>query len=196
MSQAPSAGPCCKAERPCAFPQGWFGFGLVGKEGFTSTLLIPLQGHQPLSHSPTRPLAHLQAVPCVSLSCGAQLSGSQLALARHYYAERLPLVSTLERQPWAAGLGSFIVVMCYLIVSKCKCCYLFFLLWFDSADVDIPVRVVPDGYSRDYSPTFINYLMFTFKFEDALFLKATTVIFSGWIVFLRYAAMLLHSSAG
>lgn len=28
----------------------------------------------------------------------------------------------------------------------------FFLLWFDLADVDIPVHVVPDGYDRNYFP--------------------------------------------
>lgn len=30
--------------------------------------------------------------------------------------------------------------------------FFFFLLWFDLADVDIPVHVVPDGYDRNYFP--------------------------------------------
>lgn len=63
----------------------------------------------------------------------------------------------------------------------------FFLLWFDLADVDIPVHVVPDGYDRNYFPQlFINHLMFTFKFAGCfIFLKVTNVIFLDELFFLR-----------
>lgn len=39
------------------------------------------------------------------------------------------------------------------------------------------------------SPTFINYLMFTFKFAGWFIFESHKCDFSGWIVFLIYAAM-------
>lgn len=70
----------------------------------------------------------------------------------------------------AAALGGFVfwfgfflfpivLFLCYFIVFKFKCCYLFLfplLLWFDLVELAIPVHVVPDGYDRDYFPNFYN----------------------------------------
>lgn len=66
------------------------------------------------------------------------------------------LEKTVQFSSCSGVRGSFTDVILYVIfiVGKCKCCYLFFffLLWFDLADVDIPVHVVPDGYASSFFP--------------------------------------------
>ena len=91
------------------------------------------------------------------------------------------------------GGGYWYILYVTVIVVKCKCCYLFFFsfpLWFDLPD---------NGYSRacgtwwiwqKLSPlTFINYLMFTFEFAGWFIFESHKCNFSGWIVFLIYAAV-------
>lgn len=52
--------------------------------------------------------------------------------------------------------GVVLLMLYYMLFYCCEMQMLvfifFFLLWFDLADVDIPVHVVPDGYDRNYFP--------------------------------------------
>lgn len=62
------------------------------------------------------------------------------------------------------------------------------LVWFGHVDIQ-RVWYLMDMIEKPFSPTFINYLMFTFKLAGWFIFESHKCNFSGWIVFLLYAAM-------
>lgn len=61
-------------------------------------------------------------------------------------------------------------MLCLLLLMQTLLFIFAFLLWFDLANVEIPVHVVPDGQDTNCFPAFISLLTFTFRF-------------AGWFIF-------------
>lgn len=63
-------------------------------------------------------------------------------------------------------------MLCLLLLMQTLLFIFAFLLWFDLANVDVPVHVAPDGQDTNCSPAFSSGPTFAFRF-------------AGWFIFER-----------